>query len=45
MIEKEGGGIYFGLEERTFQFAKRVWLFVRSLPKTVGNIEDGKQLI
>ena len=35
----------YDLEERTFQFAKDVRLFVRSLPKTIANIEDGKQLI
>lgn len=38
-------GISYDLEERTFQFAKRVRLFVKSLLKTVGNIEDGKQLV
>ena len=35
----------YDLEERTFQFAKAVRLFVKTLPKTVANIEDGKQLI
>jgi four helix bundle protein len=35
----------YDLQERTFQFAKAVRLFVKRLPKTVGNIEDGKQLI
>jgi len=35
----------FDLEERTFQFAKEVRLFVKTLPKTAANIEDGKQLI
>ena len=35
----------FDLEERTFQFAKAVRLFVKTLPKTIANIEDGKQLI
>ena len=35
----------YDLEERTFQFAKAVRFFVKRLPKTVGNIEDGKQLI
>jgi len=38
-------GVSYDLEERTFQFAKRVRLFVKSLPKTLGNIEDGKQLV
>jgi four helix bundle protein len=35
----------YDLHERTFQFAKRVRLFVRKLPRTPTNIEDGKQLI
>lgn len=35
----------YDLEERTFQFAKVVRLFVKTLPKTPANIEDGKQLI
>jgi four helix bundle protein len=35
----------YDLEERTFEFAKRVRKFVRALSKTVANIEDGKQLI
>ena len=36
---------YYDLEERTFQFAKKVRLFIKSLIKTVGNIEDSKQVI
>jgi four helix bundle protein len=35
----------YDLEERTYQFAKAVRLFVKTLPKTIANIEDGKQLI
>ena len=35
----------YDLEERTFQFAKSVRLFVKTLPKTTANIEDGKQVI
>jgi four helix bundle protein len=35
----------YDLEERTYQFAKAVRLFVKTLPKTMANIEDGKQLI
>ena len=35
----------YDLEERTFQFAKAVRLFVKTLAKTIANIEDGKQLI
>jgi len=35
----------YDLEERTFAFAKSVRLFVKLLPRTLSNIEDGKQLI
>lgn len=35
----------YDLEERTFQFAKRCRLFVKQLLKTMGNIEDSRQLI
>ena len=35
----------YDLEERTLKFAKQVRVFVKKLPKTIGNIEDGKQLI
>ena len=35
----------YDLEERTFQFAKRVRLFVKTLPHTLANVEDSKQLI
>lgn len=35
----------YDLEERTFEFAKRTRNFVKNLPKTISNTEDGKQLI
>ena len=35
----------YDLEERTFRFAQDVRSFIKKLPKTVGNIEDGKQVI
>jgi four helix bundle protein len=35
----------YDLVERTFQFAKAVRLFVKTLPKTIANIEDGKQVV
>ncbi|MCD4796312.1 MAG: four helix bundle protein [Candidatus Cloacimonetes bacterium] len=35
----------YNLEERTFQFSKNVRLFIKTLPKTIANIEDGKQVI
>lgn len=36
---------YYDLEERTARFAERVRDFVRKLPRTVANVEYGKQLI
>lgn len=36
---------YFDLEERTFQFAKAVRIFVKKIPRTVANIEDSKQVV
>jgi len=33
------------LEERTFQFAKKVRLYIKRLPKTIANLEDAKQVI
>jgi len=44
-MEKAGNSKPFDLEERTFLFAKKCREFVKILPKTIGNIEDGKQLI
>lgn len=44
MIKNQNSKQY-DLEERTFKFAKRVRGFVEKLPKTVRNLEDGKQLI
>ena len=35
----------YDLEERTFQFAKRTRSFVKIITKTIGNVEDGKQLV
>lgn len=32
-------------EERTFEFAKHIRLFVKKIPKTIANREDTKQLI
>ena len=39
------GSKKYDLEDRTFEFAKRVRAFVRALNKCLGNLEDGKQLI
>jgi four helix bundle protein len=35
----------YDLGERTLRFAKMVRNYVKNLPKTLGNIEDGKQLV
>ena len=35
----------YDLEERTYEFARDVRFFVKTLVKTAGNIEDSKQLI
>jgi four helix bundle protein len=35
----------YDLENRTFEFAKRVRNFIKQLPKTTGNFEDAKQLV
>ena len=35
----------YDLEDRTFKFAKDVFDYVNNLPKTLTNIETGKQLI
>ncbi|TSC93662.1 MAG: hypothetical protein Athens101428_593 [Candidatus Berkelbacteria bacterium Athens1014_28] len=34
----------YDLEERTFEFAKNCRQLVKLIPKTISNIEDGKQL-
>lgn len=44
MIETQNKKKY-DLEERTLEFAKEVIRFVDKLPKTISNIEIGKQLI
>jgi four helix bundle protein len=35
----------YDLKERTFLFAKESRFYIQKLPKTISNIEDGKQLI
>jgi four helix bundle protein len=35
----------FDLEERTFRFAQRVRLLIKQIPRTIGNIEDSKQVL
>jgi len=45
MTEKNKSSKPYDLEDRTLGFAKRVRKFVKLLPKTIGNQEDGRQLI
>jgi four helix bundle protein len=35
----------YNLEERTLVFAKEFRIYFRKLPKTISNIEDGKQMV
>ena len=35
----------YDLQDRTFDFAKRVRVFSRQIPKTLANIEDAKQVV
>jgi len=44
MIEPDGSRQY-DLEERTYQFARRVRAFVKLLPRTISNAEDVKQVV
>jgi four helix bundle protein len=44
MVKAQNIKPIYDLEERTFQFAKDVRLFVKSLTKTIANKEDSKQL-
>src|SRR4051812_27748338 len=44
-MSEERGGKKFDLEDRTFEFAKRVRAFVKRLPRTICNVEDVKQLV
>jgi four helix bundle protein len=42
---EDSGEKRFDLEDRTFAFAKHVREFVKGLGKTIGNVEDARQLI
>ncbi len=35
----------YDLERRTFEFARDIRLFIKSLPKTIANVEDSKQVV
>ncbi len=36
---------HYDLEDRTFIFAKKIDEYVNKLPRTISNIENGKQLV
>lgn len=44
-MEENQNGKRYDLEDRTKKFAKGVRLFINKLPKTIGNYEDGKQVV
>ena len=44
-MNKNQKKLYYDLEDRTLKFAKDVRIFVKKIPRTVANFEDGKQLI
>ena len=35
----------YDLEDRTLEFARRVRIFIKKIPKTISNFEDIKQLV
>ena len=35
----------YDLEDRTYEFAGRVRVFVKKLPRSIANMEDGKQVV
>jgi four helix bundle protein len=45
MAEKEKSSKQYDLEDRTFQFAKDVRAFVKTLPRTIANDQDIRQLV
>ena len=45
MTEKANNKPKYDLEERAFQFAKSVRKIIKTLPKTIANTEDGKQVV
>ena len=44
-VSKTGEPKLYDLEDRTFNFAKNIRAFARQIPRTIGNIEDTKQVI
>lgn len=44
-MTKNSNSKLYDLEDRTLAFAKNVRAFVKKLPKTLSNLEDGRQLV
>jgi len=44
-MTKTPGDKQYDLEDRTYEFARRVRAFVKGLPRTICNIEDVKQVV
>ena len=44
-MTKTPGDHRYDLEDRTYEFARRVRAFVKKLPRTVSNAEDVKQVV
>jgi len=45
MLKRAEGSKRYDLEERTYEFAKEIRLFVKTLPRTIANEEDIRQLV
>ena len=45
MTKEQNSKPVYDLEERTFLFAKDIRLWIKTLPKTLANLEDAKQLV
>ena len=44
-MSEKGDNPRYDLEDRTFEFARRVRTFVKQLPRTICNLEDVKQVV
>jgi four helix bundle protein len=45
MSKRAEGPKRYDLEERTLQFAKHIRIFVKTLPRTIANEQDIRQLV
>ena len=45
MTKEQNSKPVYDLEERTFLFAKDIRLWIKTLPKTLANLEDANQLV